>query len=193
MRRDHRLSCMLQVLIHIERHGAQMTSEMIADAGRQPGHDANPVMVRWTTAGSRVAAMSVRKGHGGGWGKCAWPPSRCLTCTRRSISRPTGHTPLHKYHVLDMICYTVTNSAMSGVTGAVQVTYGGARPAFGGVVATLGSAFIAVLPVGANAQDRAANNEPTASTDTRQDERSPVDLDTIVVTGQHIPEEYAGG
>ena len=63
MRRDSRLSRMLHVLIHMDRFGGAMTSDMIARM-----LDTNPVVVRRTMAGLRDAGyVRSEKGHGGGW------------------------------------------------------------------------------------------------------------------------------
>ena len=60
---DSRLSRMLHVLIHMDRHGGPLTSEAIA--GRL---GTNPVVVRRTMAGLKAAGyVSSVKGHGGGW------------------------------------------------------------------------------------------------------------------------------
>ncbi|WP_417811277.1 RrF2 family transcriptional regulator [Thalassospira alkalitolerans] len=63
MRRDSRLSRMLHVLIHMDRHGEPMTSDMIAQM-----LCTNPVVVRRTMAGLRDAGyVQSEKGRGGGW------------------------------------------------------------------------------------------------------------------------------
>ncbi|MGX5665194.1 Rrf2 family transcriptional regulator [Rhizobium daejeonense] len=63
MRGDSRLSRMLHVLIHLERGGRPMTSEMIGQM-----LNTNPVVVRRTMAGLREQGyVQSEKGHGGGW------------------------------------------------------------------------------------------------------------------------------
>ncbi|MDF0696178.1 Rrf2 family transcriptional regulator [Rhizobium sp. MC63] len=63
MRNDSRLSRMLHVLIHLDRHQHAATSEMIAKM-----LNTNPVVVRRTMAGLREQGyVSSEKGHGGGW------------------------------------------------------------------------------------------------------------------------------
>ncbi len=63
LRRDNRLSRMLHVLIHMDRHVKRMTSDTIA---RMLG--TNPVVVRRTMAGlRRQGYVRSEKGHGGGW------------------------------------------------------------------------------------------------------------------------------
>jgi Rrf2 family protein len=63
MRRDSRLSRMLHVLLHMERHEGPATSETIARM-----LDTNPVVVRRTMAGLREHGfVRSEKGHGGGW------------------------------------------------------------------------------------------------------------------------------
>ncbi|WP_372023197.1 Rrf2 family transcriptional regulator (plasmid) [Tistrella mobilis] len=63
MRSDSRLSRMLHVLIHMNRHDGPMTSDAIAAM-----LSTNPVVVRRTMAGLREAGhVRSEKGHGGGW------------------------------------------------------------------------------------------------------------------------------
>lgn len=60
---DSRLSRMLHVLIHMDRHDGPVTSETIAAMLHT-----NPVVVRRTMAGLRSAGyLTSVKGHGGGW------------------------------------------------------------------------------------------------------------------------------
>lgn len=60
---DTRLSRMLHVLIHMDRIGGPVTSEVISRM-----LDTHPVVVRRTMAGLRAAGyLSSVKGHGGGW------------------------------------------------------------------------------------------------------------------------------
>lgn len=63
MPRDNRLSRMLHVLIHMDRHVERATSEAIA---KMLG--TNPVVVRRMMAGLRDQGyVRSEKGHGGGW------------------------------------------------------------------------------------------------------------------------------
>ena len=63
MRRDTRLSRMLHLLIHMDRHQQRATSETIAEM-----LGTNAVVVRRMMAGLRDRGyVSSRKGHGGGW------------------------------------------------------------------------------------------------------------------------------
>ncbi|RAK56958.1 RrF2 family transcriptional regulator [Phenylobacterium deserti] len=63
MRADSRLSRMLHVLIHMDRHDGPVTSELIARM-----LNTNPVVVRRTMAGLRERGyLTSVKGHGGGW------------------------------------------------------------------------------------------------------------------------------
>ena len=63
MRNDSRLSRMLHVLIHMDRHEHSATSEMIGKM-----LNTNPVVVRRTMAGLRAQGyVRSEKGHGGGW------------------------------------------------------------------------------------------------------------------------------
>ncbi|UXN64655.1 Rrf2 family transcriptional regulator [Phyllobacterium sp. A18/5-2] len=63
MRHDSRLSRMLHVLIHMDRHNGSATSEKIAQM-----LNTNPVVVRRTMAGLREDGyVRSEKGHGGGW------------------------------------------------------------------------------------------------------------------------------
>ncbi|MDR6624717.1 Rrf2 family transcriptional regulator [Caulobacter segnis] len=60
---DTRLSRMLHVLIHMDRIGGPVTSEVIARM-----LDTNPVVVRRTMGCLRAAGyLTSIKGHGGGW------------------------------------------------------------------------------------------------------------------------------
>ena len=60
---DNRLSRMLHVLIHMDRHGGPLTSETISGM-----LSTNPVVVRRTMAGLKAAGyVASEKGHGGGW------------------------------------------------------------------------------------------------------------------------------
>lgn len=63
MRHDTRLSRVLHILIHMEKHERAATSESIAAMLQT-----NPVVVRRTMAGLREHGyVSSEKGHGGGW------------------------------------------------------------------------------------------------------------------------------
>lgn len=63
MRQDSRLSRMLHVLIHMDRHAGHATSDIIANM-----LGTNPVVVRRTMAGLREHGLvRSEKGHGGGW------------------------------------------------------------------------------------------------------------------------------
>ncbi len=63
MPRDNRLSRMLHVLIHMDRHVQQATSEVLAGM-----LETNPVVVRRMMAGLRERGIvASEKGHGGGW------------------------------------------------------------------------------------------------------------------------------
>lgn len=63
MPRDSRMSRMLHVLIHLDRHVKRATSETIAKM-----LDTNPVVVRRMMAGLRNKGyVTSEKGHGGGW------------------------------------------------------------------------------------------------------------------------------
>ena len=66
MPRDSRMSRMLHVLIHMDRHVKQPTSDTIAKM-----LDTNPVVVRRMMAGLRDRGfVASEKGHGGGWRLC---------------------------------------------------------------------------------------------------------------------------
>ncbi|MGO4451589.1 Rrf2 family transcriptional regulator [Phyllobacterium sp. TAF24] len=63
MRRDSRLSRMLHVLIHMDRHTKRMTSETIAQM-----LGTNAVVIRRTMAGlKKQGYVRSENGHGGGW------------------------------------------------------------------------------------------------------------------------------
>ncbi|WGM30186.1 Rrf2 family transcriptional regulator [Brevundimonas sp. NIBR11] len=60
---DSRLSRMLHVLVHMDRHEGPMTSDTISVM-----LGTNPVVVRRTMAGLKAAGyVASEKGHGGGW------------------------------------------------------------------------------------------------------------------------------
>ena len=60
---DNRLSRMLHVLIHMDRHDGPLTSETLSGM-----LGTNPVVVRRTMAGLKAAGyVASVKGHGGGW------------------------------------------------------------------------------------------------------------------------------
>ena len=86
MPRDARMSRMLHVLIHMDRHVKRATSEKIAQM-----LGTNPVVVRRMMAGLRDRGfIRSEKGHGGGWE---------LTCglegiTLLDIYRAIGEPPL---------------------------------------------------------------------------------------------------
>lgn len=63
MRKDSRLSRVLHVLIHMDRHCEQATSETLSQM-----LNTNAVVVRRTMAGMRkLGYVSSEGGHGGGW------------------------------------------------------------------------------------------------------------------------------
>ncbi len=63
MPRDLRMSRMLHVLIHMDRHVARATSDQISKM-----ISTNPVVVRRMMAGLREkGVVTSEKGHGGGW------------------------------------------------------------------------------------------------------------------------------
>ena len=63
MRSDNRLSRMLHVLIHMDRHEGPLTSDVLARM-----LNTNPVVVRRTMGGLRDQGyVESEKGHGGGW------------------------------------------------------------------------------------------------------------------------------
>jgi DNA-binding IscR family transcriptional regulator len=73
MPRDTRMSRMLHVLIHMDRHVERATSEQLAKM-----LDTNPVVVRRMMSGLRARGyVASEKGHGGGWK---------LTCSLDAIS-----------------------------------------------------------------------------------------------------------
>lgn len=63
MKRDHRLSGVLHVLLHMAEQSGPVTSEALAAA-----IDTNPVVIRRIMAGLRERGyVRSEKGHGGGW------------------------------------------------------------------------------------------------------------------------------
>ncbi|WP_437879443.1 Rrf2 family transcriptional regulator [Pseudomonas sp. LRF_L74] len=86
MRADSRLSRMLHVLIHMDRHEGSTTSDTIALMLRT-----NPVVVRRTMAGLREHGyVRSEKGHGGGW-TLAQP---LAAITLLDVYRAVGEPPL---------------------------------------------------------------------------------------------------
>jgi Rrf2 family protein len=85
MRQDSRLSRMLHVLIHMDRHDGALTSEAIAAM-----LNTNAVVIRRTMAGLRDAGyVQSEKGHGGGW-RLACPLDRItLLDIHRALGEPT--------------------------------------------------------------------------------------------------------
>lgn len=86
MPRDLRMSRMLHVLIHMDRHVERATSEQIARM-----LSTNAVVVRRMMAGLRERGLaSSEKGHGGGW-KLARPLAEI---TLRDVYEAVGQPPL---------------------------------------------------------------------------------------------------
>lgn len=86
MRHDSRLSRMLHVLIHMDRHDQRATSDTIAQM-----LGTNPVVVRRTLAGLRDQGyVRSEKGHGGGWTLAR--PLRDISM--RDIYQALGEPPL---------------------------------------------------------------------------------------------------
>jgi DNA-binding IscR family transcriptional regulator len=86
LRQDSRLSRMLHVLIHMDRHHGAATSELIAAM-----LNTNPVVVRRTMAGLRDEGyVRSEKGHGGGW-TLARPLAEL---TLMDVYRAIGEPPL---------------------------------------------------------------------------------------------------
>lgn len=84
MRRDARLSRMLHVLIHMDRHDGPATSEVIARMLAT-----NPVVVRRTMAGLRDQGfVRSEKGHGGGWTLARPLGEITLLDVYRAVGRP---------------------------------------------------------------------------------------------------------
>lgn len=84
MRRDSRLSRMLHVLIHMDRHQNAATSETIAAM-----LNTNPVVVRRTMAGLRENGyVRSERGHGGGWSLAKSLDEITLLDVYRSIGDP---------------------------------------------------------------------------------------------------------
>ena len=86
MARDLRMSRMLHVLIHLDRHVGRATSEQIAQM-----ISTNAVVVRRMMAGLRERGIvSSEKGHGGGW-QLACPLAEI---SLRDVYEAVGHPPL---------------------------------------------------------------------------------------------------
>lgn len=86
MPRDLRMSRMLHVLIHMDRHVDRATSDQIAQM-----ISTNPVVVRRMMAGLRdLGIVTSEKGHGGGW-QLARPLQEI---TLRDVYEAVGAPPL---------------------------------------------------------------------------------------------------
>ena len=84
MPRDSRMSRMLHVLIHMDRHVKRATSEEIA---KMLG--TNPVVVRRTMSGLREKGyVTSEKGHGGGWELARGLEAITLLDVYRAIGEP---------------------------------------------------------------------------------------------------------
>lgn len=96
MPRDNRLSRMLHVLIHMDRHLGRATSERLAQILQT-----NPVVVRRMMSGLREAGIvASEKGHGGGWELARGLPEITLLQVYQAIGAPSlfnigpgGETP----------------------------------------------------------------------------------------------------
>ncbi|MBK1837720.1 Rrf2 family transcriptional regulator [Azospirillum sp. YIM B02556] len=85
MRPDSRLSRMLHVLIHMDRHDGALTSEAIAVM-----LNTNAVVIRRTMAGLRDAGyVRSEKGHGGGWRLACPLDGITLLDIHRALGEPT--------------------------------------------------------------------------------------------------------
>lgn len=85
MPRDHRMSRMLHVLIHMDWHVKRATSEEIAKM-----IDTNPVVVRRMMAGLRNKGfVTSEKGHGGGWELACRLNEITLLDVYRAIGEPS--------------------------------------------------------------------------------------------------------
>lgn len=85
MPRDTRMSRMLHVLIHMDRHVKRPTSEAIS---KMLG--TNPVVVRRMMAGLRDrGVVTSEKGHGGGWELACDLDAITLLDVYEAIGRPT--------------------------------------------------------------------------------------------------------
>lgn len=86
MPRDLRMSRILHVLVHMDRHASRVTSEQISKM-----ISTNPVVVRRMMGGLRdQGIVTSEKGHGGGW-----KLSRQLTgITLRDVYEAIGSPPL---------------------------------------------------------------------------------------------------
>ncbi|MBJ3777348.1 Rrf2 family transcriptional regulator [Acuticoccus mangrovi] len=84
MPRDSRMSRMLHVLIHMDRHAMRVTSDEIA---RMLG--TNAVVVRRMMAGLRDEGyVTSEKGHGGGWALACGLDAITLLDVYRAIGEP---------------------------------------------------------------------------------------------------------
>jgi DNA-binding IscR family transcriptional regulator len=84
MPRDNRLTRMLHVLIHMDRHLGRATSERLAEILQT-----NPVVVRRMMSGLRQAGIvASEKGHGGGWELARGLPEITLLQVYQAIGAP---------------------------------------------------------------------------------------------------------
>ena len=84
MPRDNRLSRMLHVLIHMDRHLGRATSDRLAQILQT-----NPVVVRRMMSGLREAGIvASEKGHGGGWELARKLPEITLLQVYQAIGAP---------------------------------------------------------------------------------------------------------
>jgi DNA-binding IscR family transcriptional regulator len=85
MPNDSRLSRVLHLLIHLDRHAGAATSELLAGM-----LSTNPVVVRRMMAGLREAGLVVsERGHGGGWMLARSLPEITLLDVHRALGAPS--------------------------------------------------------------------------------------------------------
>lgn len=111
MRQDGRLSRMLHVLIHMDKHHGAMTSEMIAQM-----LDANPVVIRRTMAGLRDAGFVLsEKGHGGGWRLARPLDQLTLLDIHTAVGEPSIFAVGPAYDMPGCLIEQAVNTTLTGV------------------------------------------------------------------------------
>lgn len=116
MPRDNRLSRMLHVLIHMDRHMERATSEAIA---KMLG--TNPVVVRRMMAGLRDQGyVRSEKGHGGGWELVCDLDAITLLDVYRAIGEPPLFSIAPHAEQSDCLVEKAVDARMTEALGEAQ-------------------------------------------------------------------------
>ncbi len=124
MRLDSRLSRMLHVLIHMDRHDRRATSEVIARM-----LNTNPVVVRRTMAGLRDQGyVSSEKGRGGGWMLSRNLADITLLDIHQALGHPVvfaiGPAVDHPDCLVEQVVNAAIDSALQDAEAALLVRFG---------------------------------------------------------------------